>query len=90
MAHSKSAEKRIRQNANRRLRNRSARSALRTVIKKFHEAVAGGDAEAVKKAYHAAQVKLDKSASKGVVPKRTASRLKSRLSARAKALPVGD
>ena len=40
---SKSVEKRDRQNAKRRLRNRAAKSKFRTAVKKFEAQVAAGD-----------------------------------------------
>ena len=43
MPNIKSAEKRLRQNRKIRIRNKSAKSALRTRIRKFEEAVAAGD-----------------------------------------------
>jgi len=85
VATSKQAKKRIRQNARNRLRNRSAKSALRTTIKKFKSAVNAGDADAVADMYKTVQKKLDKTAAKGIVRKGAASRIKSRLSAQAKA-----
>ncbi len=88
MAHSKSAEKRIRQNATRRLANRSAKSSLRTATKKFDAAVKAGNAEAVKTACRDVQRKADRTAAKGVIDKRKAARIKSRLDAKAKALVV--
>lgn len=82
MAHSKSAKKRIRQNARGRLRNRSTKSALRTTVKKFDAAVKQGDAEAAGEAFRKVQKKADATARKGIVHKKTAARLKSRLAAR--------
>ena len=90
MAHSKSAEKRIRQNARHRLRNRSAKSAQRTSIKKLTAAIEAGDAEAAKTLYGNAQKILDKNVSKGVIVKGTASRIKSRISARINAIQPAE
>jgi small subunit ribosomal protein S20 len=78
VAHGKSARKRIRQNAARRLRNRPARSALRTAVKKL--AVAA-DAAAATAAYRGVQKKLDQAVAKGIMRKGTADRVKSRLAA---------
>ena len=86
MAHSKSAAKRTRQNAKSRLRNRSARSAERTSIKKFSAALEAGDVEAAAKAFHDAQKRVDGDAAKGIIRQGTAARIKSRLSARLNAL----
>ena len=79
MAHSKQARKRIRQNAARRLRNRSVKSSLRTAVKKFKATVQSGDAEAVAAAYKSVQKRADKTARKGIIAKGTAARMKSRL-----------
>ena len=79
MAHGKSAKKRVRQNAARRLHNRQAKSALRTTVKKFTTA---GDAAGATAAYRNVQKKLDQAVAKGIVRKGTADRMKSRLAAR--------
>lgn len=86
MAHSKSAKKRIRQSEDRRVRNRSVKSALRSALKKFAAAVESGNAETAAAAYQAIQKKLDKTASKGILRKGTVSRVKSRLSRRLKSI----
>jgi len=86
LAHSRSAKKRIRQNAKQRLRNRSAKSALRTAIKKFRAAVKKGDAQSAAQAYRAAQKKVDTTARKGIIHKGTAARVKSRLAAKLNSL----
>lgn len=67
-----SALKRERQNNKLNARNRSNRSALRTAVKVARTELS---AESVKKAVSA----LDKAASKGIIPKRRAARLISRL-----------
>ncbi len=76
---SKSVEKRDRQNAKRRLRNRAAKSTVRTAIKKFNAAVAAGDKAEAKNALDLSVKLLDSAASKGVMHQNTASRKKSRL-----------
>ena len=48
MANTKSAEKRIRQNAKERERNRGHRSRLRTAVKRLRTAVESGDAAQAK------------------------------------------
>lgn len=79
MANHKSAKKRARQDLVRRDRNRQVRSRVRGVVKQVREAVAGGDAEAAQKSLRTAERELRKAASKGVVPRRRASRSISRL-----------
>lgn len=79
MPASKSAKKRARQNIERRMRNRSHKSALRTQLKKFVSAVEGKDIKEAEKHLSLATKKLDKVAAKGIIHKNTASRKKSRL-----------
>lgn len=79
MPHSVSAAKRARQNARRRLHNKSITSALRTSIKKLRAMVAEGKIEEAKTAYRATVKKLDQAAAKKVLHKNTTSRYKSRL-----------
>ena len=64
MANNKSAEKRIRVNERRRLRNRPYRSAARTYVKKALIAIQGGDPDAAKAAVGDAISMLDRVANK--------------------------
>ncbi|MBT3214753.1 MAG: 30S ribosomal protein S20 [Deltaproteobacteria bacterium] len=79
MAHHKSALKRVRQTIKRAARNRSLRSDLRTVIKKFRVILASGNTEQTHEAYTGVQKNIDKAVTKGVLHKRTGARYKSRL-----------
>ncbi len=79
MANIKSQIKRNRQNEQRRQRNKSVRSTLRTRVKRFQEAVEGGDASGAGDAYRAAARDFDKAASKGVIHKNKAANVKSRM-----------
>ena len=79
MANIKSQIKRNRQNEARRLRNRSARSELKTRMRNAVEAAESGDAAAAEEALRLAQRTLDKAAASGVLAKNTASRRKARL-----------
>ena len=81
MAYHKSAEKRNRQRPKRQLRNRLALGSMRTALKKARGALdsKSTDAGALVKL---AVVAIDKAVTKGVLPKRTASRLISRLTRR--------
>ena len=63
----------------RRLRNRSDRSALKTVLKKCRTAAAGTDVEAAKTAFQQAVKKLDQAAAHNLIHKNAAARTKSRL-----------
>ncbi len=75
----RSAEKRERQNAKRRLHNRQIKSTVRTAIKKFDAAVVAGDKAKASEAMALSFKLLDSAASKGVLHRNTASRKKSRL-----------
>ena len=79
MPNSKSAEKRNRQNQKRRDKNRVVRSRLRTYERKFREALEEGELENAEAVYHDVVSELDIAARKGVIPKKRASRHKSRL-----------
>jgi small subunit ribosomal protein S20 len=61
------------------MRNKAIKSALRTFLKKALSALAERDREKAQIAVREACSRLDKAASKGVLHKNTASRLKSKL-----------
>jgi small subunit ribosomal protein S20 len=79
MANTKSAEKRIRQSAKRNERNRAARSAMRTAVKKVRGAVEAGDAQQAESLLREAVQVIDRTVTKNVVHRNTAARTKSRL-----------
>lgn len=79
MPNTKSAERRARVGARRHARNKAVKTRLRTVEKKFRTLLAAGKTEDAGKALHEAASALDKAAKRGVIPKRRASRKKSRL-----------
>lgn len=79
MATHKSAEKRARQSAKRRARNRGVTSALRTRVKAVRDAIASGDRAAAAERLREAERALRKAATKGVLKKETASRQVGRL-----------
>jgi small subunit ribosomal protein S20 len=58
----------------------------RTFVKNVLKAVEAGDKELARAAYAKAQPIIDKAAGKGLIHKNKASRIKSRLSARVKAM----
>ena len=80
MPNSASAKKRLRQNQDRRLKNRSARTALRTQVKKVRKAILEGNVEASETEFTKAVKALDKAAAKGLLHANAAARTKSRLS----------
>ena len=86
MAHHKSAKTRIRRNARRQVINKTRVSRMRTLTKKVETAIASGDKKAAMAALKAAQPELHRTADKGTIHKKTASRKISRLSARIKKL----
>lgn len=86
MPNIKSAIKRVKKSEKRRLRNAMIKSDLRTAVKKANIAIENKDQEAVKDLLINATKKLDKAASKGVIHKNKAARLKSRLMKKANAL----
>lgn len=86
MANSKSAEKRIRVNERRRLRNRPYRSACRTLVKKAELAIREGDREVAQPAVLRATSMLDRTAGKGIIHANNAARRKSRLMAKYNAI----
>ena len=79
MAHSLSAKKRVRQNAKRNRINRARKSQVKTQIRSFEQALAGGNVEAASEQYRLLARKLDKIASSSTMHKNTAARKKSRL-----------
>lgn len=86
MANIQSAKKRARQAVKRNARNASARSMLRTAIKKVVKAIAAKDKTAALAAYQAAEPILDRYATRGLIHKNKAARHKSRLTAHIRAL----
>ena len=86
MANSAQARKRGRQNEARRRRNQSARSHLRTYIKKVVRAVGAGDREAAAAAYREAVPVIDRAAGRGLIHKNKAARHKKRLNAHVRAI----
>lgn len=88
MANHISALKRVRQTKRKTGVNRANRSRIRGSLRLLREAIQKGDAKAAGEQLRATTSALDKSVQKGVLHKNTASRYKSRLHARVKALSV--
>jgi small subunit ribosomal protein S20 len=86
MANTSSAKKAARQMLRRTEVNKARRSRLKAYVRKVEEALASGDKSAAKVALAAAEPILMRTAQKGVVHKRAASRKVSRLAARVRAL----
>jgi small subunit ribosomal protein S20 len=80
MPTTKSAKKRLRQNLERRAKNRAAKSAVKTQVRKVREAVASGDLAKAETELRLAAKKLDRAGIKRVIHPNAAARTKSRLS----------
>ena len=79
MANIKSQIKRIRTNQKAEDRNKSARSAIKTAVRRFRDAVAAGDQNTIKSELIAATKKLDEAVSSGVLHRNNAANKKSAL-----------
>ncbi len=86
MANTPSAAKRARQAEQRRARNASRRSILRTYIKKVVRAIEAKDKDAAQAAYSQAVPIIDRMVTQGIIHKNKAARHKSRLNAGVRAL----
>ncbi|MEE9441212.1 MAG: 30S ribosomal protein S20 [candidate division Zixibacteria bacterium] len=75
MPQHKSCVKRLRQSANEKVRNNAIRTLLRKTMKETKATLAAGEEVDLKKAY----TSIDKVWSKGIIHKRKAARLKSRM-----------
>ncbi len=84
MANTAAAEKEIRKNARRRVRNRLVRTSTRTMVKRATQAIEAGDADR-EQLLREAMSALDKAAAKGVFHKNAAARRKARLAKKLKA-----
>lgn len=79
MPNIKQQEKRMRQAAKRRLRNRSRKSEIKTYIRKFEAALQRGDREESELYLKKAVKALDKAAGDGIIHKNNAANRKSRI-----------
>jgi small subunit ribosomal protein S20 len=86
LANIKSAKKRARQSEKARQRNASARSMVRSAIKRVVKAIDAKDKAAAEAAFAAAQPVMDRYAARGLIHKNKAARHKSRLTAHIRAL----
>lgn len=77
MANIKSQIKRIRTNNKAQDRNKTYRSALRTAIRRFRDAVSSGDAAKIKTEFTDASRSLDMAVAKGVIHANNAANKKS-------------
>ena len=90
MANTKQAVKRARQAVKHRAHNVSARSQMRTQIKRVLKATAGGDQAAATAEYRTAMPIVDAMVNKKLVHRNKADRHKKRLNARIKAMSAAS
>lgn len=77
------AQKRDLQNERKRIRNRSFKAVVRTVVRSFEETLTGNDSAITTERLSSAYSALDKAVKRGIVSKNKANRSKARLAARA-------
>lgn len=83
MPNIKSVIKDVKKSRQNHLRNVSAKSALKTFVKKAKATIAGGDTEAIASVVAKTVSVIDKTAERGIIHKNAAARRKSRLMKRA-------
>ena len=86
MANIKSQIKRIKTNEKARERNKSAKSSLKTAVRRFRETAEAGDKSAPTEALRHASRQLDVAVTKGVIHANQAANKKSAMAKRAAAL----
>jgi small subunit ribosomal protein S20 len=86
VAHTLSANKRVRQSVKRRQRNRDRKREIRLEMKKIVSAIASGDKTAATAELKNTQHILDRIATRGAIHPNTAARRKSRLAKKINAL----
>lgn len=82
MANIKSQMKRVKTNEKRRQRNKSVKSAVRTAVRRFREAVEAGDQAQIVERQRFASKALDKATSKGVIHQNQAANKKAAMARR--------
>ena len=87
MANTKSAKKAARQTIRRTNANKGRRSRARSYARKVEEAIEAGDKKAAAAALNEAEPVLARTAQKGLLHRKTASRKVSRLAKRVSAMP---
>lgn len=86
MPNIKSAKKRVKVIEKKTLRNNMIKSAYKTAVKKFEQAIESGNLEEAKVLFSEATKKIDQACTKGVIVKNTAARKKSSLSKKLNAI----
>lgn len=78
MPNIKSAKKRVKVAQTKAAQNKALKSALKTTMKKYENAVASGNMELAETTYKVAVKKIDQAVSHGIIHKNNAARKKSR------------
>ena len=86
MPNIKSAIKRVNVIEKKTLRNNMIKSAYKTAIRRFEEALAAGNKEEATKLFSEATKKIDQACTKGVIVKNTAARKKSKMAQKLNAM----
>lgn len=86
MPNIKSAEKRVRLAQIREAKNKSARSLMRTNLKKFEAAVSAGNRDEADSAYRVAVKTVDQAVTKGILHKNNAAHKKSKMTTKLSAI----
>ena len=86
MPNIKSAKKRVKIIEKKTLTNNMIKSAYKSAVKKFEQAVEAGNVEEAKTLFSAATKKIDQACTKGVIVKNTAARKKSSMSKKLNAM----
>ena len=81
MPNIKSAKKRVKVIETKSMRNQMVKSALKTSLRRFQEAIASGDKTTAENTYRVAVKKVDQATANGIMHKNAASRKKSQLAA---------
>ncbi len=79
MANLLSSKKRIRQDERNRLRNRARKAVIKTQTRKLLDAIHDGKLDDAQELYRGLSRRLDQTAAKGTLHRKTAARRKSRL-----------
>ena len=79
MPHTKSAKKRHRQSLERRAKNRSTISAIKTQVKKVRAAIAAGQIDQAESEFRLVATKMDRAGSKRIIHPNKSARTKARL-----------
>jgi len=79
LPNTKSAQKHLRADKKKHIRNFSVKSKVKTAVKRAEQAFNSGNTKQAEEALREALIKLDKAGQKGVLKENTVSRKKSRL-----------